>query len=81
MIWLNFSSRSVSSTALLLNEMVLSPFFQSARTDPFRRSASQYRASNSGDLVVFPAAAVTALLLMNLPHAYRCITEMHGWRS
>jgi len=50
---LNFSSRSVSSTALL----------------PFRKSASQYRANNSGDFVVLPAATVTALLLINFPQA------------
>lgn len=40
------------------------------RTYPFRNSASQYRANNSGDFVVLPAVCVTALLLINLPQAY-----------
>jgi len=39
------------------------------KTNPFLKSASQYRANNSGDLVVLPAAVVTALLLINLPQA------------
>lgn len=39
-------------------------------TNPFRSNVSQYRANNSGDFVVLPAAVVTALLLMNLPQAY-----------
>ncbi len=39
-------------------------------THPFLNNASQYRANNSGDLVVVPAVRVTALLLINLPQAY-----------
>jgi hypothetical protein len=51
-------------------------FCYSHHTNPFRRSASQYRASSSGDFVVLPAAAVTALLLTNLLKAYKFTDEL-----
>jgi hypothetical protein len=41
------------------------------KTNPFRKIVSQYRANNSDDLVVLPAACVTALLLMNFTQALK----------
>jgi hypothetical protein len=59
---MNFSSKSVSSTTLVLQKKTIRSIGKSDETNPFLSNASQYRTNNSGDIV--------ALLFINFPQIY-----------
>ncbi len=65
-MWLNFSSRSVSSVISLLKQEIDEDLIWVQLTNLFRTNGVQYRANSSGDFVGLLTVCVTALLKISL---------------